>query len=121
MGYRSASMWDVDRAIVFGVGPAVVGNDGGPAGAAGILIVGVAAETLVELGVFAQFFAIELDAEAGLIGDADRAVLVAHEPALNHIVLQVMVVGIGGEGEVRDHGAEMQHGGELNADRKSVV
>src|ERR1039458_4480087 len=116
MGYRSASMWDVDRAIVFGVGPAVVGNDGGPAGAAGILIVGVAAETLVELGVFAQFFAIELDAQAGLIGDADRAVLVTYEASWNLIVLQVMVVGIGGEGEVRELGAEMGPGGELNAE-----
>ena len=36
---KSASVGDVDRAIVFGIGPAVVGNHSRPAGAAGIPIV----------------------------------------------------------------------------------
>src|SRR5665647_3396216 len=113
---QGASVRDRDWAIVFGIGPAVVGNDGCPAGAAGVPIVGVAAETLVEFAVLAQFFAIQLDAEAGLIGHTDPAVFVAHEATLNDVVRQVMVVGIGGEGEVGDDRAEMQHGGQLNAE-----
>src|ERR1035438_1241019 len=113
---RSASVGDGNRAVVFGIGPAVVGNERRPAGTAGIPIVGVAAEALVEFAVLAQFLAVKLDAEAGLIGHADRAVFVAHEAALNDIVPQVMVVGIGGEGEVGDDGAEMEHGGQLNAE-----
>src|ERR1019366_10829452 len=103
----SASVGDGNRAVVFGIGPAAVGDDRRPAGAAGIPIVGVAAEALVEFAVLVQFLAIKLDAEAGLIGHADSAVFVAHEAALNDIVPQVMVVGIGGEGEVGNDGAEM--------------
>src|SRR5258705_3835291 len=83
---------NASRAMVLGIGPAIVGDDGCPAGAAWILVVGVAAETFVEFAVLAQLFAIQFDAEAGLIGHPDRSVFVAHPASLNHIVRQMMVV-----------------------------
>src|ERR1039457_6120445 len=111
-----ASVWNRTRAIVWGICPGVVGTHGCPAGAAGIPIIGVAAETLVEFAVLSQFLAIERDAETGSIRHADGAVFVAHEAALNDVVRQVMVVGVGGEREVGDDGSQVQHGGQLNAE-----
>src|SRR6476660_9843984 len=90
-------VWDRNRAIVFGICPAIVGDDGCPAGAAWVLIVRVAAEMLVEFAVLAQLFAIEFDAEAGLIGHTDRPVFIPHQASLNDVVREVMIVGIGGE------------------------
>src|SRR5260370_37140482 len=110
LGARAASVRKRDGAIVCGIGPAVVGNDGGPAGTAGILIVWVAAQALVELAVLAEFLAIEFDAEAGLIGHADGAVFVTHEAALNDVAGEVRVVGIGAEGTVGADSAQRQQG-----------
>src|SRR4051812_42722340 len=73
--------------------PAIVGENRGPAGSSGVLIVGIAAEALIKLAVFAQLFAVEPDTETGAVRYANGAVFVRHEAALNDVVREVMVVG----------------------------
>ena len=57
-----------------------------------------------------------LHAKARPVRDADRAVLVLQLSALDDVVGQVVVVRVGGEGQVRHHRAQMQHRRELNAE-----
>ena len=59
--------------------------------------------------------AIERDAEAWGGRHGHRAVAVLSLAACDHVVHEVMVVRVGGEREVRDDRAEMQHRRELNA------
>src|ERR1035438_1419 len=104
------------RVIVLWIGPAVVGNDGGPAGTAGILIVGITAETLVKFVVLAQLFAIESDAQPGLGRHRDCAVVIGHAAAFDDVVGEAMIVRVGGERKIWDNRAEVKHGGELDAE-----
>lgn len=104
-----------------GVGPAFVGDQGEPAGAGGILVAGVAAEFAEEFGVAVEFLAVETDAKSGTVRDADGAVFVRERTALDYVIGQVVIVGVGGEAEIREEGAEVEHGGELDAEFSARV
>src|ERR1041385_7305494 len=93
----SFSVIDGRRAIVAGIGPAVVRHDRRPAGPAGILVVRIAAEAPIELAVLGELIAVELYAESRILGYADRAVFIFHETAFDDIVRQVMIVRVGRE------------------------
>ena len=82
---------------IFWIGPAIVGNQRRPSGAQGILIVRIAAQTLVELAVLAQFLAVELHAQSRPIGYPDCTVFISHQAALDNVVSQMMVMRIGRE------------------------
>src|SRR5256886_12256206 len=66
------------------------------------------------LVVLRQAVAVELHAEPRSVRHGDRAVAVLQLAALDHVVEEVVVVGIRGEREVRDHGAQVQHGRQLD-------
>src|SRR5271166_3091545 len=104
-----------DRALFLWVRPAIVRDNGGPAGPPRVLIIWVAAEPLVKLAVFAHLFAIQLHSQAAPARYADRPALIFHQATFNDVVRQVVVMCIRCEGQVWQHGAEMQHGRELNS------
>jgi len=59
---------------------------------------------------------VEFDAQAGGGGDLDFSILVFHEAALDDVALEMVIVGVGGEGEIGEGGGEVEHGGELDAE-----
>src|ERR1700678_4635743 len=95
-------------AIVGGGCPAIVGNNGSPTGAPWVLVIRIAAQPAVELAVLAQLFAVELDAEAGSAGYANRALFVRHAAAFDNVVHQMVIMRVGCEREVGYHGAQVQ-------------
>src|SRR5262245_45282074 len=113
---RGSVLFEFDGAIVGRISPAVVGDERRPAGTTGVLIIRISAEALVELVVLGEFVAVESDAEARTIGHSDGAAFIFHEAAFDDVVGEVMVVGVGGKGQVRNDGAQMQHGRKLNAE-----
>src|SRR5581483_12100348 len=86
-----------------------------PVGTAGVAVVRVAADRAEQLVVRAQPVAVELDAQPRAAGHGDLAVDVAHESSLDDVVAEVMVVRVGRELQVGEEGAEVQHGGQLDA------
>src|ERR1017187_10488871 len=88
------------RPIVVRVCPTGVGDNRRPSRTARILVVRVAPETLVEFAVLAQFVAIQLPPETRLARNADRAILIWHQPTFNPVVGQMMVMRVGREREV---------------------
>jgi len=98
------------------VGPAFVGNHGVPIWTAGIAIVRVAAQFLIKLSVLADLFAVQFHTEAGSSGDRDRPVFVLHQSTLNDIIGQMVVVGIGGVGEIGYDRPQMEHGCQLDTE-----
>src|SRR5215211_1630113 len=88
------------RARVCGVGPAVVRDRRRPARPERVLVVGVAAQTFVKLSVLGQLVAVEPHAEARPRGHCDGATLVLERAALDDVVGQMMVMGVGREREV---------------------
>ena len=69
----------------------------------------------------ASFSRSSVIAEPGSVGHADRALLVAHRPADDHVVGQVMVMRVRRVAEVRHDGAHVQHRRELDAELAGAV
>src|ERR1051326_6634915 len=105
-----------DRPVVVRIGPTIIRDQRGPARPAGILIVRIAPQALVKFAVFAQLFTIEFDAQAGSARHFDRTILVLHQTTLDDVVCEMVIVSVRSEGEVRQDGTEMQHGGQLNSE-----
>ncbi len=63
-----------------------------------------------------ELVAVERDAEAGTVGNRDRAVAISELAADDDVVDQMVVMRVGRVGQVGQHGAEMQHGRELDAE-----
>src|SRR5689334_22247209 len=90
---------NLHRAVVLRIGPPFVRNNRRPARTGWILIVGIISQAFIQLAILAELFAIEFDAQAGPFRHGDRAVLVAHQAALNHVVHQMMIMRVGSEGK----------------------
>src|SRR5690554_1243824 len=103
------------------IGPPIVGNERIPAGPAGVTVVYVVADLTVVLRVPPYALVIQFDPEAWAVGYGDGAVLVDHLSAGDHVVAEVVIVGVGGERQVGHHRAEMQHGRELDAELSGRV
>src|ERR1041385_6255132 len=99
--------------IVLRIGPAIIRNDRGPTGTAGVLIVGIAAEALIQLTVFAELVTVECYAQPGLIRYGYRPIRIGHEASFDDVVGEVMVMSVGSEGDIGDDGAKVQHGCQL--------
>src|SRR5919107_6257235 len=80
-----------------------------------IPVVGVPSYLPVQLRVLLQLHPVEADAEPWSVRDAYVPFPVLELATLDHVVREVMVVGVGREGEVRHHGTEVEHGSQLNA------
>jgi len=63
-----------------------------------------------------ELVAVERDAEAGTVGNRDRAVAISELAADDDVVDEMVVMRVGRVGQVGQHGAEMQHGRELDAE-----
>src|SRR4051794_19458221 len=85
-------------AVVERVGPAVVGQDGRPPGPRGVLFVRITAEPLIQLAIFADLFAIQLDAEAWTFGNFNCSTAIRHQTALDDVIGEVMIMRVRGEG-----------------------
>src|SRR5436190_17663417 len=83
--------------VILRIRPPVVGNRRSPSRTARILIVWIVAEALVQFAIFTELFTIEPYAQPRTLGHADRAVLILHESALDHVVHQMMIVRVRGE------------------------
>src|SRR5688572_3053518 len=108
-------------ARVVWIRPPVVGNERRPTCAGRILVVGVAAQPLVEFRVFPNLFAVELHAQSRTGRHPDGSVFVFHQPAFDDVVRKLMIMSVGSKREVRDHGSKMQHRRELNAELSGRV
>jgi len=67
-----------------------------------------------ELVVFRELLAVQRNSKARAPRHGQAARFVSHLPARDHIVFEVVIVRIGGEGQVWNDRAQMQHGRELN-------
>src|ERR671913_136262 len=92
---------------------ALLGHEGVTAGVSGVPVVRISSQLLVELCVFVQLVPVQADTQPRAIGNLDRPTLVLELASYDDVVLQVMVVSIGREGEVGERGSEVQHGGKL--------
>src|SRR5665213_3416215 len=72
--------------IVLRVGPPFIGKNRRPAGTAGIPIIRISAEPLVQFAVLAEFVAIEPHAQTRSVRHTDGAVLVLHRAAFDDVV-----------------------------------
>src|SRR5438067_10006871 len=116
---RSWRLLNRDRLVR--IGPRAIRNQRIPSGPARIAIVRVTAELVEERVVAREFFAIELDAQTGLVGNADRTVDVAKRSSFDHVIDEMMVMRVRGIAEVHDDSAEMKHRRELNAELARTV
>jgi len=98
------------------VGPAIVRDERCPARPARVLIVRIGSKLAIEILVLGELVAVQPHAQPGGIGHANRAVLVCQLSAFDDIVFEVVIVGIGGERQVRHHRPQMQHRRELDAE-----
>src|SRR5215212_561825 len=92
---------------------ALLGHQGVTVRVSRVPVVRASSQLLVELCVFVQLDPIQADTQPRTIGDLDRPTLVLEPASVYDVVLQMVVVRIGREGEVGEHGPEVQHGSEL--------
>src|SRR5215472_12582848 len=87
----SLSIVDRYRALVFRIGPTIVGDERRPTRAARVLVVRISAEAPVEFVILGELVAIQAHAEAGRVRHADGAAFILHEAAFDDVVGKVMV------------------------------
>src|SRR3989442_15628189 len=97
------------------IGPTIIRDCGRPAGPQRILVVGIRAQTPMKLLITREFIVIEFHPKAWSMRHCDRPALVLKFTPRDNVVFEVMIVCVGGERKIRNHRAEVQHGGKLNA------
>ena len=107
---------DRHRPGIARIGPTVIGYNRRPAGARRILIVGISAQPRVQFFVFGQFVSIQLHPKARSGGHLDRAIVVLERTAFNDVIGEMVIMRVGGERQIRQDRAQMEHGGELDAE-----
>src|SRR4030095_125486 len=107
-GGRRSNSGNEGLPAIAGIRPAVVWHERRPAGPCRILIVRVVALFAIEVLISGQLLAVETDAKP-------RPLVVWQLSALDDVVGEVVVVRVGSERQVRHHGPEMQHRGQLDA------
>src|SRR5215210_126270 len=112
-GPAGLSGWDLRRHGLVWISEALLGHEGVTAGVSGIPVVRISSQFLIKLRVFVQLVPVQADTQPSAIGNLDRATLVLEHASVDDVVLQMVVVRIGREGEVGEHGSEVQHGSEL--------
>src|SRR5215207_7161980 len=112
-GTTGLSGGDLWRYGLVWISEALLGHQGVTARVSGVPVVRISSKLFVELCVFVQLVPVQADTQPRAIGDLDRPTLVLEPASVYDVVLQMVVVRIGREGEVGEHGPEVQHGSEL--------
>src|SRR5690625_2445675 len=103
------------KAVIGVVGEIGVGQQWEPGGPGRVAVVGVGAQTLVELGVLGDLVPVQAHPQSGLGGHGHAPLAVGALAALDDVVGEVVVVRVGGEDQVGQYGTQVQHGGQLDA------
>jgi len=82
----------------------------------GVSVVEITSQLLEQFRVLSQLVSVEADAEPRSGGNLYAAIPIFELSTLYDVVVEMMIVGVRREGEVRQHGPQMEHRGQLDAE-----
>src|SRR5699024_8973 len=104
------------KAVIGVVGEVGVRQEREPGGPGRVAVVGVGAQSLVELGVLGDLVPVQAHPQPGFGGYGHAPLAVGALAALDDVVGEVVVVRVGGEDQVGQYGTQVQHRGQLDTE-----